>query len=166
MSKYPEIQYLVFQYYDYIEYKFIGRSLVSRYPNPLRPYWTSKTRRKSNFLRSSIETQTKQSRNGLKFNIKYSNTMKTQNINWYVVVFCLGTQTLYGRNEPPKHDANLTFYIQRLKPKPKDLELAWNSIFSIPILSQHRISIYRSFSYVYVPIPFAVVLNLQNMTQI
>ena len=69
MSKWPEIQYLVFQYYDYIEYKFISRSLLSRYPNPLRPYWTSKTWCKSNLLRTTIETQTKGSRNGLKFNI-------------------------------------------------------------------------------------------------
>ena len=64
MSKWPKIQYLVFQYYDYIKYKFIGRSLVS------------------------------------------------------------GTQTLCGRIEPPKQDANLTFYVPGLKPRPNDVEMA------------------------------------------
>ena len=43
--------------------------------------------------------------------------MKTQNINLYVVLLCLGTQTLCGRNKPPKHDANLTFYVPGLKPE-------------------------------------------------
>ena len=33
ISKWPEIQYLLFQYEDNTEYQFIGRSLMSRYPN-------------------------------------------------------------------------------------------------------------------------------------
>ena len=61
--------YLVVQYDDTTKYKFIGRSLMTRYPNTLRPNWTSKTGRKSNLLRSKIETPTKRSRNGLKFSI-------------------------------------------------------------------------------------------------
>ena len=69
ISRWPEIQYLVFQYNENIEYQFIGGSLMSRYPNPLRPYRTSKTGSKSNLLRTRIETHSKQSRNGLKFNI-------------------------------------------------------------------------------------------------
>ena len=69
MSKWPQIQYLVLQYDDNIEYKFIGRSFVSRRPNPLRPNLISKTGRKSNLLRTTIETQTKQCPNDLKFNI-------------------------------------------------------------------------------------------------
>ena len=59
--------------------------------------------------------------------------MTTSNIDLKVVLLCLGTQTLCGRNEPKKHDANLTFYVPRLKPRPHDLELALNAIFSIPI---------------------------------
>ena len=59
--------------------------------------------------------------------------MTTPNMNLYGVLSCLGTQTLCGRNEPAKHDANLTFYVQGLKPRPEDLEMAWNSKFSIPI---------------------------------
>ena len=31
---------------------------------------------------------------------------------------------LGGRNEPQKQDANLTFYVPVLKPKPNDLEMA------------------------------------------
>ena len=50
--------------------------------------------------------------------------MTTPNINLYVVLLCLGNQTLCGRNEPPKHDANLTFYVPGLKPRPNDLEIA------------------------------------------
>ena len=50
--------------------------------------------------------------------------MTTPTINLYVVLFCLGTQTLCERNEPAKHDANLTFYKPGLKPRPKDLEMA------------------------------------------
>ena len=38
ISKWSEILYLVFQYDDNIEYQFIGRSLMFRYPNPLRAY--------------------------------------------------------------------------------------------------------------------------------
>ena len=38
ISKWPEIQYLVFQYYDNTEYQFIGRSLIPTYPNHLRAY--------------------------------------------------------------------------------------------------------------------------------
>ena len=37
ISKWPEIKYLVFQYYENTAYQFIGRSIMSRYPNPLRP---------------------------------------------------------------------------------------------------------------------------------
>ena len=48
--------------------------------------------------------------------------MTTPNLNLYVVLFCLGTETLYDRNEPPKHDANLTFYVPGLKPRPNHLE--------------------------------------------
>ena len=84
ISKWPEIKYLVFQCFDNTEYQFIGRSLVFRYANPFRPYWTSKTGSKSNHfrpywtsktgsksnhLRTRIETQSKISRNVLKFNI-------------------------------------------------------------------------------------------------
>ena len=69
MSKWRQIQYLVLQYDDNTEYKFIGRFLVSKLPNPLRPNWTFKTGRKSNLLRNRIETQTKRSRNGVKLNI-------------------------------------------------------------------------------------------------
>ena len=36
-STLTQIQYSVFQYDDNTEYQFIGRSLMSRYPNPLRP---------------------------------------------------------------------------------------------------------------------------------
>ena len=39
----PFIQALLFQYHDNTKYKFLGHSLVSRYPNPLRPSSTSKT---------------------------------------------------------------------------------------------------------------------------
>ena len=99
--KWHEIHYLVFQYYDNIEYQFIGRSLMFRYPNPLRPKSTSKTGSKSNLLRTRIETQRKRSRNGLKFNIQYYNTMTPPNINLQVVLLCLGTQTICGENEPP-----------------------------------------------------------------
>ena len=56
ISKWPQIQYLVFQYDDNTEYKFIGRSFMSRYPMPLRSKWTSKTWRKSNLLHTRIET--------------------------------------------------------------------------------------------------------------
>ena len=58
--------------------------------------------------------------------------MTTPNINLYIVLFYLGTQTLCGRNEPPKHDTNLTFYVPGLKPRPNDLQMTSNSIFSIP----------------------------------
>ena len=37
ISKLPKIQYLALRYYDNTEYKFIGRSLMSRHPNALRP---------------------------------------------------------------------------------------------------------------------------------
>ena len=37
ISKLPEIQYFALRYYDNTEYKFIGRSLMSRNPNALRP---------------------------------------------------------------------------------------------------------------------------------
>ena len=47
--------YLVFPYDDNTEYKFIGRSLSTKYPNPLRPNWTSKKERKSNLLRTRIQ---------------------------------------------------------------------------------------------------------------
>ena len=50
--------------------------------------------------------------------------MTTPNINLLVVDLCVGTQTLCGRIEPPEHDANLTFYVQGLKPRPEDLEMA------------------------------------------
>ena len=139
---------------------------MSRYPNPLRPNRTSKTGPKSNLLRTRIETQSKRSPNGLKFNIQYSNTMTTRNIYLQVVLLCLGTQTLCGRIEPPKQYANITFFVPGLKPGPKDLQMTSNSIFSSPIGSQHEISIYRSFSYVQVPKPFAAEMNLQKMTQI
>ena len=79
--------------------------------------------------------------------------MTTPNINLKVVLLFLGTQTIYDRNEPAKHDANLTFYVLELKPGPNDLQMTLNSTFSIRILWQHQISIYRSFSYVYVPNP-------------
>ena len=46
----------------------------------------------------------------------YNNTMTTRNINLQVVRLFLGTQTLCGRNEPPKHDANLSFYVPGLNP--------------------------------------------------
>ena len=36
MSKWPQIQYLVLQYDDNIEYKFIGRSLIPK----LKPFAT------------------------------------------------------------------------------------------------------------------------------
>ena len=49
------MQYLELQYDDNTEYKFIGRSLSTRYPNPLRPNWTSKKGRKSNLLRTRIQ---------------------------------------------------------------------------------------------------------------
>ena len=49
--------------------------------------------------------------------------MTTSNINLWVVLFCLGTQTICGRIEPPKHDANLTFYVPGLKPRPNDANL-------------------------------------------
>ena len=49
--------------------------------------------------------------------------MTTSNINLSVVFLCLGTETLSGRNEPPKHDANITFYVQGLKPGPNDLQM-------------------------------------------
>ena len=49
--------------------------------------------------------------------------MKTPNINLSIVFLCLGTETLSGRNEPPKQDANLTFYVPGFKPKPNDLEM-------------------------------------------
>ena len=111
---------------------FLGRSLMSRYPNPLRSKWTSKTWRKSNLLRTGIETPTKPSRNCLKFNVWYYNTMTTGNINLYVVVLCLGTQTLCGRNEHPKHDKksnNLRTWIEtRTKRSPNDLK--FNSYYS------------------------------------
>ena len=81
------------------------------------------------FLRNRIKTQTKWSQNGLEFNIKYSNTMTTPNINLYVVLFYLGTQTLCGRNEHPKQDAYLTFYIPVLNTGPNDLQMTSNSIF-------------------------------------
>ena len=68
-TKWPQIQYLVLQYDDNTEYQYIGRSLTSRYPNPLRPKWTSKIGRISNLLLTRIETSTKRSPNGLKFNI-------------------------------------------------------------------------------------------------
>ena len=55
--------------------------------------------------------------------------MTTPNINLSVVFLCLGTETLSGRNEPPKHDANLTFYVPGLKPRPNHLEITLNSIF-------------------------------------
>ena len=42
--------------------------------------------------------------------------MTTPNINLSVVFLCLGTETLSGRNEPPKHDANLSFYVPGLNP--------------------------------------------------
>ena len=48
--------------------------------------------------------------------------MTTPNINLSVIFLCLGTETLSGRNEPPKHDANITFYVQGLKPGPNDLK--------------------------------------------
>ena len=38
ISKWLEIQCIVLQYYDNTEYQFIGRSLISWYPNPLWPY--------------------------------------------------------------------------------------------------------------------------------
>ena len=56
--------------------------------------------------------------------------MTTPNINLSVVFLCLGSETLSGRNEPPKHDANITFYVQGLK---HDLQMTSNSIVSIPI---------------------------------
>ena len=42
--------------------------------------------------------------------------MTTWNINLQVVCLFLGTQNLCGRNEPPKHDANLSFYVPGLYP--------------------------------------------------
>ena len=69
ISKWPQNQYSVFQYNDNTEYQFIGRFLKSMYPNPLRPKWTSKTERIPNLLHTRIETQSKRSLNGLKFNI-------------------------------------------------------------------------------------------------
>ena len=42
--------------------------------------------------------------------------MTTRNINLQVVHLFLGTQTLCGRNEPPKHDPNLSFYVPELNP--------------------------------------------------
>ena len=59
--------------------------------------------------------------------------MTTPNINLSVVFLCLGTETLSGRNEPPKHDANLTFYVPGLKPRANDLQMTSNQIFRIPI---------------------------------
>ena len=50
--------------------------------------------------------------------------MTTPNLNLQVVLLCLGTQTISGHIQPPKHDANLTFYVLGLKPKPKDPEMA------------------------------------------
>ena len=90
-----------------------------RYPNPLRLKSTSKTGSKSNLLRTRIETQTKRSRNGLKFNTLFSNTMTTANIYLQVVLLCLGTQILCGRNQPPKQEANLTFLRTRIETKTK-----------------------------------------------
>ena len=109
---------------------------MSRYPNPLRAKWTCKTWRKSNLLPTRIETQTKGSRNG-------QNSIFSIPILWQHPI---GTQTFCGRIEPPKQDANLTFYVPGLKPQPNDLQMTSNSIFSIPIRWQYRISIYRSFS--------------------
>ena len=51
--------------------------------------------------------------------------MTTPNIYLQVVLLCLGTQTLCGRNEPPKQDANLTFYVPGLKSRPNDLEMQY-----------------------------------------
>ena len=53
--------------------------------------------------------------------------MTTPNIKFEVVLLCLATATLSGRNEPPKHDANLTFYVPELKPGPNDLKMTSNS---------------------------------------
>ena len=55
------------------------------------------------------------------------------NINLLFVFLCLGTETLFGRNEPPKHDANITFYVQGLQPGPNELQMTSNSTVSIPI---------------------------------
>ena len=59
--------------------------------------------------------------------------MTTPNINLSVIFLCLGTETISGRNEPPKHDANITFYVQGLKPGPNDLQMTSNLIVSILI---------------------------------
>ena len=49
--------------------------------------------------------------------------MTTPNINLLVILLCLGTQTLCGGIEPPKDDANLTFNVPGLNPKPNHLEI-------------------------------------------
>ena len=53
-----------------------------------------------------------------------------------MVLLCLGTQTLCGRNEHPKHDANLTIYVHGLKPGPNDLQMTSNSIVTIPFFGK------------------------------
>ena len=44
---------------------------------------------------------TKRYANDLKFNIQCYSTMRAQNINLQIVLLCLVTQTVCGRNEPP-----------------------------------------------------------------
>ena len=48
--------------------------------------------------------------------------MTTPNINLSVVFLCLGTETLFGRNEPPKHDAKRTRIGTPTKRSPNDLK--------------------------------------------
>ena len=50
--------------------------------------------------------------------------MKTPNTILMVILLRLDTQTLCGGNKPPKHDANLTFYVPGLNTRQNDIEMA------------------------------------------
>ena len=83
-----KIPYLVLRYDHNTEYKFIGRSLSTSYPNPLRPNLTSKKGCKFNLLRTNIQNP---DQTISKCNIQYSHAMTTPNINLQVVLFRLST---------------------------------------------------------------------------